>query len=61
MEFRVEAHRFRNQGVCECGWHGKRRLLRGAAVADAYIHGARTGHLPAGETVVMFDGAPAGA
>ncbi|HEX5143690.1 MAG TPA: hypothetical protein VFW21_07455 [Mycobacterium sp.] len=61
MEFRVEVHRFRSQGVCECGWRGKQRWLRGAAVADAYIHGAQAGHLPAGETVVILDDASVGA
>lgn len=31
---------FRHQAECDCGWLGQRRLLRGAAVVEAYQHAA---------------------
>lgn len=52
MQFRVTAQAFRSQATCECGWQGKNRWLRGAAVGDAYLHGARTGHTPADVPVI---------
>ncbi len=30
----------RHQAECDCGWLGQRRLLRGAAVVEAYQHAA---------------------
>ena len=37
-----------NQGQCDCGWTGKRRLLRGSALMDVLTHCAHTGHVPQG-------------
>jgi hypothetical protein len=36
-----------NRGHCQCGWQGKRRIFRGAAVVDVGLHCAETGHTPA--------------
>jgi hypothetical protein len=35
---------WRHQAICNCGWHGKKRLVRGFAVTDALEHCARTRH-----------------
>lgn len=35
-----------NRGQCQCGWTGRRRLLRGSAVVDVLTHCAHTGHVP---------------
>jgi hypothetical protein len=48
MRFLVIARPLRNQAICSCGWHGKNRWFRGLAVSDAYLHGAESGHDPAG-------------
>lgn len=40
-----------NRGHCQCGWQGKRRLFRGAAVLDVIGHGVETRHMPVGELI----------
>ncbi|MCV7193243.1 hypothetical protein [Mycolicibacterium brumae] len=49
MRFHVVMAFLNNRGSCTCGWQGKRRWLPGLATSDAYIHGAESGHMPAGE------------
>jgi hypothetical protein len=39
---------FNNRGVCQCGWQGKRRWLRGNAVLDVVAHCQSTQHVPVG-------------
>ncbi|TBH32318.1 hypothetical protein DIQ79_24880 [Mycolicibacterium smegmatis] len=42
----VVSSQLRSQAVCDCGWSGQRRWLRGSAVMDASLHAGQTGHLP---------------
>ncbi|MGQ9409768.1 hypothetical protein [Mycolicibacterium gilvum] len=51
MQVHVEATELRKRAVCDCGWRGKRRWLRGVAVVDAHLHAAETSHLPLGARV----------
>lgn len=37
-----------NRGACQCGWQGKRRWFRGAAVVDVIEHCQTTSHVPVG-------------
>ncbi len=37
-----------NNARCQCGWAGRRRLLRGRAVLDVIEHSQTTGHMPIG-------------
>jgi hypothetical protein len=37
-----------NRAQCQCGYRGKRRLLRGRAVFDALEHCQMSGHSPVG-------------
>ena len=37
----VSVHNFgfgHSQAVCSCGWTGRRRLLKAAAIQDAWLH-----------------------
>jgi hypothetical protein len=43
----VHGRPLRSRAVCDCGWTGGRRLIRGMARVDAWGHANRTGHLPA--------------
>ena len=42
----------RHQGVCTCGWRGRRRLLRSIAVLDAHSHVTTSDHQPAVPLVI---------
>jgi len=44
----VLVSRLNNRAQCQCGWSGKRRLLRGSAVLDVLTHCTVTGHAPQG-------------
>lgn len=49
----VLARSFTNQAICSCGWQGKKRLLKSAAVVDVYLHCAVSEHLPAGTSALL--------
>lgn len=46
-----------NNARCQCGWAGKRRLLRGRAVLDVIGHSQTTGHMPLGEPPYIHEDA----
>jgi len=41
-----------SEAHCDCGWSGRRRLLRGLAIHDALVHCWETGCAPAEDLVV---------
>lgn len=42
-----------NRGQCQCGFFGKRRLLRSSAVADVVAHCQEFGHTPIGVQSIL--------
>jgi len=42
-----------SEAHCDCGWTGRRRLLRGLAIHDALVHCWVTGCTPADDLVVV--------